>query len=376
MFAKNRDKLFAALPEGACAVFSSGERKHKTGDEFYPFSPDRNFYYLTGIDVPYAKALFQKNGTAVLYVERPDPATAKWVGEKLTRGEARVLSGISDVRYLDEFPERLPGRALSETEKEEIMARLRLVKEDLELLRIQKAVDITRKGLEAMLENLRPGMWEYEAEAYFDFVLRQNGVRDKAFETIVASGENSCVLHYTDNDKKMMAGDLLLVDCGARVGHYSGDLTRTYPVSGTFTPRQRQIYDIVLQGNRLVIDAIEPGVPFAKLNELLKAYYFEALREIGLVDTAEDVAKYYYHSVSHFLGADTHDVGDRINTVLEPGMVLTVEPGLYIEEEAIGIRIEDDVLVTESGCLVLSEELPKDADAIEAVMAGAGREGK
>ena len=166
----------------------------------------------------------------------------------------------------------------------------------------------------------------------------------------------------------MKDGDLLLVDCGAQVDWYNGDITRTFPINGKFTPLQKQIYDIVLSGQQKVIETIKPGVKFSWLNEVLKEHYFEELKKIGLAETPEDVSKYYYHGVSHYLGAETHDIGRYGDRRLEPGMVLTVEPGLYIDEYKIGIRIEDDVLVTDNGCEVLSAGFMKTTEEIEAFM--------
>lgn len=193
--------------------------------------------------------------------------------------------------------------------------------------------------------------------------------REKAFQTIAAAGERGTILHYTKNNGKTKDGDLLLVDCGAQVDWYNGDISRTFPVNGKFTERQKLVYNIVLEGQQKVIDAIRPGQPFSRLNEILKEHYLEALKEIGLVKTMADVAKYYYHGVSHYLGAETHDIGRYTERVLQPGMVLTVEPGLYIEEWGIGIRIEDDALVTEDGCEIMTKDMIKTVEEIEAFMA-------
>ena len=198
--------------------------------------------------------------------------------------------------------------------------------------------------------------------------LKENGVTDKAFKTIAASGKNGCILHYTKNNSVMNDGDLLLVDAGAQYKWYNGDITRTFPVNGKFTEKQKEIYNIVLGGQNVVINMIKAGVSYPSLNEKLKEYYLEELKKTGLAETMEDVSKYYYHSVSHFLGAETHDVGDR-KQVLKEGMIITVEPGLYIEELGIGIRIEDDVLVTKDGCRVLTKDLPKTVEEIERFMA-------
>ena len=182
-------------------------------------------------------------------------------------------------------------------------------------------------------------------------------------------GKRGTILHYVENNQAVADGELILIDAGAQWQWYNGDISRTFPVNGKFTERQKLVYNIVLEGQRRVIDAIRPGVQFSSLNELLKEYYFTALKEIGLVETREDVAKYYYHGVSHYLGAETHDIGRYGDRVLEPGMVLTVEPGLYIEEWEIGIRIEDDVLVTAEGNEVMTAAMLKTVDEIEAFMA-------
>jgi Xaa-Pro aminopeptidase len=250
-----------------------------------------------------------------------------------------------------------------------ILAKLRQIKRPVEVENIKKAIEITGRGINAMLKNARAGMYEYEIEAYFDFELKRAGVKDFAFKSIAASGKNATVLHYSENNCKAADNDLILLDVGAQYGYYSGDITRTFPVNGKFTPRQRELYDIVLGGNRLIVDTIKPGIEFKSLNIKLKEYYAAELKKIGLIENADEVSKYYYHGVSHMLGLETHDVGRHNEGLLKAGMVLTVEPGLYIAEEGIGIRIEDDVLVTENGCEVLSPDIPRTAEEIEAVMA-------
>lgn len=236
---------------------------------------------------------------------------------------------------------------------------------------MRRAMDITRLGIEEMMKQAKPGMKEYEIEANFDYILAKNGVRQKAFQTIAAGGVRGTILHYVENNQPVADGELILIDAGAQIDWYNGDISRTFPVNGKFTERQKLAYEIVLRGQEKVIAAIRPGVPFASLNELLKEHYFTELREIGLVETKEEVAKYYYHGVSHYLGAETHDIGRYMDRMLQPGMVLTVEPGLYIEEWEIGIRIEDDVLVTEEGCEVMTAAMIKSVEEIEAFMAAA-----
>lgn len=408
-FIDNRRKLAARLEEGSAAVLFAGKAPLKRGDEYYPFSPDRNFYYVTGVERENCVFLMAKVAGGLqetLFIPRDNGILAKWVGANMTAEEAEEISGMTDIRPIDAFAddfaqmvfrnnitkiyldlehrewddvltpalrfakelrEKYPAMAVGDLYP--IFGDLRLIKEPYELEKMRKAMDITRMGVEAMMANARPGMMEYEIEAHFDFTLMQHGAREKAFQTIAAAGERSTILHYTKNNGKTKDGDLLLVDCGAQVDWYNGDISRTFPVNGKFTERQKLVYNIVLEGQQKVIDAIRPGQPFSRLNEILKEHYLEALKEIGLVKTMADVAKYYYHGVSHYLGAETHDIGRYTERVLQPGMVLTVEPGLYIEEWGIGIRIEDDALVTEDGCEIMTKDMIKTVEEIEAFMA-------
>ena len=408
-FIDNRRKLAARLEEGSAAVLFAGKAPLKRGDEYYPFSPDRNFYYVTGVERENCVFLMAKVAGGLqetLFIPRDNGILAKWVGANMTVEEAEEISGMTDIspidaftddfaqmvfrnniakiyldlehrewddvltpalRFAKELREKYPAMAVGDLYP--IFGDLRLIKEPYELEKMRKAMDITRMGVEAMMANARPGMMEYEIEAHFDFTLMQHGAREKAFQTIAAAGERGTILHYTKNNGKTKDGDLLLVDCGAQVDWYNGDISRTFPVNGKFTERQKLVYNIVLEGQQKVIDAIRPGQPFSRLNEILKEHYLEALKEIGLVKTMADVAKYYYHGVSHYLGAETHDIGRYTERVLQPGMVLTVEPGLYIEEWGIGIRIEDDALVTEDGCEIMTKDMIKTVEEIEAFMA-------
>ncbi len=404
-FIKNREKLFSKLEQNSVAVLFAGNAPTKRGDEKYPFSPDRNFYYVSGIDKQNCILFFTKNDNEVtLYIERDNGILQKWVGANMTEEQAKQISGIQNIRYIDQFEQdfaeyvfknniqicymdmecREYGNitpALQYAEKVRkyfpavvqkniytIFEELREIKEQYEIDLIQQAIDITIKGIECMMKNAKPDMMEYEIEAYFDFVLKQNGIHQKAFQSIAASGKNGTILHYMENNSKAKSGDLILFDVGAQKNWYNGDISRTFPVNGKFTQKQKMVYNIVLEGQKKVIEAIKPGVPFTRLNEILKEHYFEELQKLGIVKTMEDVSKYYYHGVSHYLGAETHDIGNR-QKLLQQNMVLTVEPGLYIEEWDIGIRIEDDVVVTENGCRVLSENMIKTVEEIEEFMA-------
>ena len=404
-FIKNRKKLFSKLEQNSVAVLFAGNAPTKRGDEKYPFSPDRNFYYVSGIDKQNCILFFTKNDNEVtLYIERDNGILQKWVGANITEEQAKQISGIQNIRYIDQYEQdfaeyvfknniqicymdmecREYGNitpALQYAEKVKkyfpavvqkniytIFEELREIKEQYEIDLIQQAIDITIKGIECMMKNTKPDMMEYEIEAYFDFILKQNGIHEKAFQSIAASGKNGTILHYMENNSKAKSGDLILFDVGAQKNWYNGDISRTFPVNGKFTQKQKMVYNIVLEGQKKVIEAIKPGVPFTRLNEILKEHYFEELQKLGIVKTLEDVSEYYYHGVSHYLGAETHDIGNR-QKLLQQNMVLTVEPGLYIEEWDIGIRIEDDVVVTENGCRVLSEKMIKTVEEIEKFMA-------
>lgn len=408
-FVNNRNKLISKIEDNSVVILYSGSAPVKIGDESYPFTPSRNFYYMTGLDRENMTLLMYKKDDmleSTLFIDRFDPVKARWVGAVMLPDEAENLSGITNILYKDEFDESLsslmfnkrvervyldlenrsfnaagPAFSLSDKIKYnypyvtilnvyDIIAELRMVKDSWEIEKIEKAIDITKDGIYAMMQNSKAGMAEYEIEAYFDFELKKKGVKDFAFKTIAARGKNATVLHYTSNDSITRENDLILCDLGAQWEYYNGDITRTFPVNGKFTDRQRQIYNIVLEGQKKVISAIKPGIEFKSLNEILKGYYGEELKKIGLINDVSEVSKYYYHGVSHMLGLETHDAGRHNEGILKEGMVFTVEPGLYIEEEEIGIRIEDNVVVTSDGCRVLSKDIIKEVDDIENFMAG------
>lgn len=409
LFSQNRKKFIDELPNNSIFIAFAGNSPNKRGDEHYPFAPQRNFYYLTGINKPKIILMIHKIDSKTcretLFIEPFDPVSAKWVGPVLTKEQAEELSGITTFRFINTFESAI-GSAIFHSNVDKvymdlehrswnakpyrdvefagelkaryphvtlhnaypIFAKLRMIKSKEEVRLIKKAIAITREGINAMVKNMKPGMEEYEIEAYFNFTLLKKGVRNLAFTTIAAAGKNATILHYVDNNTKTTENDLILFDLGAQFEEYNADISRTFPVSGKFTERQKELYNIVLGAQAKVFAAIKPGVPFSELNEVVKEYYFRELKKIGLIDKKEDVAKYYYHGVSHMLGLETHDINLSGQT-LKKGMVFTVEPGLYIEEEGIGIRIEDDVLVTETGCEILSDGIMKTVEEIEEFMA-------
>ena len=250
----------------------------------------------------------------------------------------------------------------------DLIAKCRMVKQPEEIDEIKKAIHVTWQGIKALMDNIKPGLYEYQVESYFDQQIKFNGASGIAFKTIAASGVNGCVLHYHTNNTMINDNELVLFDLGAEYNLYKSDITRTIPANGKFTERQKLIYNIVLNGQKLVFSHIKPGITTKELNQILIDYYKVELKKIGLIEKDEDVFKYYFHGVSHHLGLDTHDVALR-EKPLTAGCIITVEPGLYILEEGIGIRIEDDALVTEDGVINLSSEIIKEVSDIENYMA-------
>ena len=247
------------------------------------------------------------------------------------------------------------------------ITKLRLIKSEDEIENMRTAIEKTRIGIESLMKASKPGMLEYQLEAHYDFAIKTEGVKKTSFHTIAASGVNATVLHYDKNDSVCQAGDLILFDLGCEWNYYCSDISRTFPINGKFTDRQRAVYQAVLDAQLATIEIIKPGLPMAEVNEFARRKLAEGCKKLGLIEKDEEVSRYYYHGIGHYLGLDTHDVGGR-GGVLQPGMVITIEPGLYIEEEGIGIRIEDDILVTEDGYENLSKDIIKSIEDIEAFM--------
>ncbi|WAH36911.1 aminopeptidase P family protein [Alicyclobacillus dauci] len=410
LFHSRRDKLASRIDDNSFVVLFSGTAPHKSRDSQHHFHVNRNFYYLTGIDRQNMAIVLTKRSGQIdvtAFIEIVDPEQEKWTGTRLRPAEARNISGIETIKdirdlndtigrqlvdaglttlYLDmeqsgwdqnpthahhfaaDVQKRYPGLQIRNIYNE--ICRLRSIKDDYEVSAIREAIRITKAGIENMMAHARPNQKEYEAEAHFDFVLKSSGVKEHAFPSIIAGGPRATVLHYEENDQTVADGDLLLCDLGAAYSHYSADISRTFPINGKFTARQKEIYEIVLLAMDETIAALKPGMTYPEVNDVTKATFARELKRIGLIQTDEEVSKYYYHSVSHPLGLDTHDVGGReFDWPIEVGTVLTIEPGLYIAEEGIGIRIEDDVLVTANGPENLSSDILKTVNDIESFMA-------
>lgn len=405
MFKKRREKLVDLMPDHSVLCIFSGKAVYSVGDEQYPFSVDRNFYYFTGLDKENMVLMLVKNKgvSEYLFIEPYDAMMAKWIGGRLLPEQAKKISGVQqvlnisnlwdrihyvcdylfdrehEINFFCDFTTQFDGQKreahfFSEELKEKypyvnvksgtrMMRQLRLVKDKTEIEKMSQAISVTNEAILNMMRHVKPGMGENELEAYFDFVLKSNKCKC-SFPSIVGSGVNSTILHYQENNQIMKDNTLVLCDLGASHEYYCADITRTFPVNGTFTDRQKQIYEIVLEANQRVMEAVKPGITLRDLNNVVITFYEKKLKEIGLLENGKTVSDYYWHGVSHQLGLETHDVCFS-NYKLEVGNVFTIEPGLYLEEEAIGVRIEDNVLVTEDGCINLSKDIMKSVEEIE-----------
>ena len=390
-YKSSRQRLFEKLNEGSMVFLYSGIAPIKSNDDnMYPFPVNRNFYYLTGIDEPNVWLTLAKTDSGALeklFIGQPDEELIKWNGKMLTREEATEKSGLSadNILYSQDMDRTVAGQlsasrrlagitaayfsldrlsmnaaptpaeqyaamlrekfpALEIKNALPLLASLRAIKQPEEIDCIRRAGDVTIAALRHMLQSAKPGEYEYQWQADFEHYIARSGMR-LGFNTIAASGENAVMLHYSDNNCIAKRGDLILFDLGAEFGYYSADVSRTFPVGGKFTARQRELFDIVREAMDAARDKMRPGMEVKEANQAVIDFYKKALRSAKLITGDSEVSKYYYHSVSHSLGLDTHDPTDR--KVYEPGMVITCEPGLYVAEEGIGIRLENDILVTE-----------------------------
>jgi len=418
LFIQNRQRLTKQLKPGSVAVFNSSDILPTSADGTHQFIQQTDLIYLSGIDqaestlviTPDAK---EEKHREILFLKETNEQIALWEGQKYTKKEAAAASGIKTVYWNHEFRnifkplvyqsehiylntnEHLRADTAVETRDDRfrrwcrqtfplhkyerlapIMHDLRAVKSQIEVELIKNACRITDRTFRRLLGFIKPGVWEFEIEAeiYHEFV--RNRSRGPAFGTIVASGLDSCTLHYVKNDKQCSKGDLVLIDFGAEYANYAADVTRTVPVGGRYSNRQKQVYSAVLTVQKAAIALLTPGKTFDEYNKEVGQIMEDELIRLGLLNSAEVKSqsedeplykKYFPHGTSHYLGLDVHDYGDRYRK-FEPGMVLTCEPGIYIRNEAIGIRIENDILITEDGPVDLTENIPREAEEIEEFM--------
>ncbi len=418
IFISNRKRFVAKMEPGAIAIFNSNDELPANGDQLHRFKQNADLFWLTGID--------QEDSMLVLYPGNPDPKyrevlvlvrpnelKEKWDGRRLRAAEATAISGIAtvvwldtlegllqpwihacetiylntnendrkaslipvrDYRYAQQMRERYPLHNYKRSAQ--ILKELRSIKSKEEVAVMQKAIDITENTFRRLMNFIRPGVMEYEIEAEIMHAFLSQRATGPAYGSIIASGDRARILHYVENNQVCADGDLLLMDFGAEYGNYCADLTRTIPVNGKFTRRQKTVYNACLHLHRYAASILKPGISIMDYTERLGDEATVVFQKIGLLkksdvrnENPENRAyrKYLYHGISHHLGIDVHDLGTRTEPI-KPGMVFTIEPGIYIEEEKMGIRIENNFWITRNGNVDLMKNIPIEADDIEALM--------
>jgi len=419
LYIANRQKFTAQMVAGTLAVFNSNDIYPVSADSTLPFAQHRDILYLSGVDQEESILVLFPTASnpahrEVLFLKETSELIAIWEGEKLTKQTAFETSGIQTVYWLQQFPtifkqmmaeasgiylntnEHLRANTEVQTREDRfikqvkldypahqvfksapIMHKIRSIKEKSELALMQTACNITEAGVRRLLNFIKPGVWEYEIEAELAHEFLRKRSKGFAYTPIIASGKNACVLHYIENNQQCQDGDVILLDVGAEYANYSSDLTRCIPVNGRFTARQKAVYNAVLHVKNEATKLLVPGTIMAEYHKQVGLLMEEQLVGLGLI-SMEDIKnqdpawpaykKYFMHGTSHFLGLDTHDVG-LWHEPIAANMVFTVEPGIYIPEEGLGIRLEDDVVVQPSGApFNLMGNIPIEAEEIEALM--------
>ncbi len=418
LFKLNRKNFVRQMKKNSLAVFISNDTPTRSADSSYKWRQNPDLFYMSGIDQEETYLILfpdapEEKYREILFVRKTSELIMVWEGKKHTIVEARNLSGVNEVYWNDSFYDVFNmlmhyantvylntnehDRSISMGEACEvkfarsivndfplhryersapIMHELRTIKSTAEVKLLSKAIDITNKGFLRALKFIKPGVWEYEVEAELTHEYIVNRGTGHAYEPIVATGENACVLHYVSNNAQCKAGDLLLMDCAAEYGNYNADLTRTVPVSGKFTARQKKVYNAVLRVHRQAAALMRPGITLTELNDEVRLIMESELIDLRLIRKSEVAKqdksnplykKYFPHGTAHFLGLDVHDVGNRF-AKLKAGAVLTCEPGIYIREEKLGIRIENNLLVTKDKPVDLMAYIAIEAEEIESIM--------
>ena len=418
LFIENRKRFTAKMKTNSIAVFHANDQMPKSGDGLHPFKQNADLFWLTGIDQEDTMLILYPDSPKpeykeVLFLRKTNETIAVWEGHKYTIEEARTASGIktivwneefntvlnnlmvyaencyinlnendravikvpySDLRFAHEIQSRFPLHKYERGAR--LMNELRSIKSEAEIEIIRTACSITEKAFRRVLKTIKPGMMEYEVEAEIIHEFIRNRATDHAYYPIIASGASACVLHYVENNRECKEGDMILLDFGAEYGNYASDLTRTIPVNGKFTPRQKEMYNAVLRVMKQAKAMLRPGTILNDYNNAVGKIMEGELIKLGLLN-ADEVKKqnpdaplykkYFMHGTSHFMGIDVHDIGGRFSP-MQAGNVFTCEPGIYVPEESIGIRIENDVLVTNGEPIDLMSTIPIEVEEIEELM--------
>lgn len=424
-FRRRRQQILARIDPGVLVV-PAAPVTLRNNDVNHEYRQDSDMYYLTGFEEPESLLVLSSadGGKSVLFLRPRDPDREAWDGQRLGVERAVEVLGVDEAHPCGELAERLPdllvkherlyyrmggGRSLDElllqaiaklrararqgvqwpteiVDPAVVLHEMRLVKSEAELQSISEAADLTCEAHIEAMRAARPAMFEYEIEAVIMGVFRRRGSRRNAYAPIVGSGPNATILHYSTNSRRTAPGDLVLIDAGCEYGYYAADVTRTFPLDGRFSGPQRAVYEVVLNAQRVAIGEARPGVTLDMMHEACRSVLIQGMLDLGLLEGPVDrvleektYLRYFMHRTSHWLGMDVHDVGfyhvRGVSRPLEIGMVLTVEPGLYVSVDAdapeafrgIGVRIEDDIAIVDGGCRVLTDRAPKDVDTLEAL---------
>lgn len=407
-FKGNRDRLYSRMKENSLLVLFSGTEVRKTNDEYYPFYADRSFLYLTGLDGKELALLARKDGRGRVeekaFLLPPDPMAERWTGRRIKPDEVSERSGVEQIGFAADFETELHRLAVSgnyerlyldlyraapgdrdapahrllrrvasdypfwKVENANALIRgLRLIKQPCEIEAMRRAEQITCEGITAMMKASKPGMYEYQYKAVFDYVLGQYGPQGPGFPSIISAGRNNFCIHYNSYTGQALDGDMVLNDVGAWHDYLMTDVSRGWPCNGKYTDRQRLLYECALNTSNHMFRIIKPGMPMGEVDGEIRRYNAALLKDAGVLDDVKDVGRYMWHGGAHHVGFDVHDVV-AVPDVVAPGMVFCVDVGIYHEEWGIGFRLEDNCLVTETGCENLSAMTPRTIQEIEDAM--------
>lgn len=407
-FKENRREFLEYMEYGELAIFLSGEVLRKSADDDYPFYANRNFVYLTGIEQRDSLLMVYKDGEGMvekLFILAPDAFEERWNGARIKPDEAADKSGIGDIGYFDEWQSYLAemirknsiqaiyldldskkgrrnftgadwmhqyietGYPQMEVKNSlPILKKMRLIKKPCEIEALEQAERITKAGIVAMMEHSRPGMYEYQYKAEYDYALAQYGVLEPGFSSIISAGKNNFCIHYDSYRGQAQDGDLVLNDVGVRWDYLVTDVSRGWPCNGTYSDRQKLLYECAYQTSQHMFEILKPGIPMMDVDRMIKEYNYGQLREAGVCKSFDEIGTYMWHGGAHHIGFDVHDMVSAREAKTAPGMVFCVDVGIYHEEWGIGFRLEDNCLITEEGCRNLSADIPRTVEEIEAVM--------
>ena len=404
----NRDAFMEKLEPGSLALFFSGSPVRKTADEDYGYFANRNFVYLTGMEQKDTILMMEKDASGyreTLFILPPNLIEERWTGSRMKPEEIEAVSMISSFAYKETFEEelkkvltsgriqkvyldidRMEGQVVVSAAdsmeaflKQEypslpienslpIMKMLRLIKKPCEIRAMEKAQEITKAGILAMMTHSKPGMYEYQYKAEYDYALAQHGVLEAGFPSIISAGKNNFCIHYYGYRGQAMDGDIVLNDVGVRWDNELTDVSRGWPCNGKYSSRQKLLFECQYNTSEHMFSMLKPGIPMKEVDAEIRRYCFEQLKEAGVCKSFDDIGTYMWHGGAHHVGFDTHDVVSARDAIIQPGMVFCVDIGIYHEEWGIGFRLEDNCLITEDGCRTLSKDIPRTVEDIDAVM--------